>query len=92
MHEFANGDLSSEDVALLGELKDSLAESGSLPPEAVSAAKGAFSWRTIDADLATLGDPPEEASRAPTVAPAARTTRYLIFQLGLLRIDLEICS
>jgi hypothetical protein len=90
MHEFINDNLSNEDEVLLAELKEALADTGTPPPDAAAAARGAFTWRTIDADLARLTF---DSASIPAAQPALRasgTTRYLTFQVGGVRIDLEI--
>jgi hypothetical protein len=92
MHEFVHDDVSREDQALLHELGEALAEAATVPPEALAAAKGAFTWRTIDADLARLTyDSAAEADARPVLRTSS-PTRYLTFEVGGVRIDLEISA
>ena len=49
------------DEELLAELRDAISARRAVPPEFVEAAKNAFMWRNIDAELAQLTcDPTEE--------------------------------
>lgn len=49
-----NGSFRHGDDELLDTLRSAVNGPGEVPPEVVAAAKGAFAWRTIDAELAAL--------------------------------------
>ncbi len=89
MHIFAE----HHDELLLHELKQALAETGVAPPEVLAAAKGAFAWRTVDADLALLTYDSARSPQFQSAVRAQRAARQLTFQVGSVRIDLaEACA
>src|SRR6185312_13710517 len=75
------------------ELDEALREPGSVPPAVVEAAYGAYTWRTLEAELAELtfdsrtGDPALARSRSQPGGP-----RTLTFSSGSLTIELEVGS
>lgn len=78
-----------DDDALLAELARVLDRVSAPPPEAVEAAKGLFTWRTVDAELAELTHdslvaPPESGVRA------AGQPRILTFEAGGLTVEVEV--
>jgi hypothetical protein len=74
------------------ELRQAAARFDPVPPALLQAAAGAFSWRTIDADLAelTFDSLVDQDELALVRGPAER--RLLSFQAGGLAIDLEVTS
>jgi hypothetical protein len=80
-----------DDEELLAALGTALRSAGSVPPSFVEAARSAFSWRTIDAELAALtyDSAREEAGAALTRAePAA--LRAFTFAARHLTIELHL--
>ena len=59
------------------------------PPEAVAAAQGLFTWRTVDAELAELTHDSLVAPREPGVR-AAGQPRILTFEAGALTVEVEV--
>jgi hypothetical protein len=80
--------ISREDETLLARLRNSLSESDAVPSDVISFAKAAFSWRTIDAELAELDyDSVEED--VPAGVRSAATARMISFQAGQWMLDIE---
>jgi hypothetical protein len=81
-------DLTPDQTSLLRQLHEALAEHDPIPTHVVTAAKAAYTWRTIDEELAELAyDSIEEelvGVRATMVA------RQLSFETDALTLDLEI--
>ncbi len=78
------------DEALLAQLGAAVAEDGP-PPEIVAAAKAAFTWRTIDAELAALAYDTLEES-VPAGVRGASASRALTFEAGSAVIEIEVES
>lgn len=83
-----------DDDRLLAALKDALSARQSVPREFVEAAKGAFAWHNIDAELAQLTydstcavEPAAMATRSDTAA-----IRELTFTSPRLTIELEVTA
>jgi hypothetical protein len=77
------------DDGLLAALGGVLAKIAAPPPEALEAAKGLFTWRTIDAELAEL----THDSLLDPVESGVRTTgqpRILTFAAGELTVEVEV--
>lgn len=75
--------------ALLVTLRAALAETEPVPAEVVAGAKGAYTWRTIDAELAELTfDSVLTGELAGT--RGAVGTRTLSFDYGALAVELEV--
>lgn len=77
--------------ALLTELREALTEPAPVPTEFVAAARAAFAWRTIDADLlfAELAfDSASDEQLATRSGPAS--TRLLVFDGGGYRVEAQI--
>ncbi len=78
------------DDEVLSLLKRAVEEHDPVPADAVRAAKEAWTWRTIDAELAALTyDSVVDEERLAGVRGAA-TTRALSFEAGELVVDLEV--
>ena len=78
------------DDALLAELGEVLCMDDQPPADVIDAAKGLFTWRTVDAELAALTfdsllDDEPAAVRSTAVAP-----RLLTFEAGGTTIEVEI--
>jgi hypothetical protein len=82
-----------EDEALLAALRQAIRSGQAVPPEWIAAAKSAFAWRNIDAELALLTCDSTQGSAvaAPTRAEAA-SIRALTFSSPRLTIELEVAE
>jgi len=78
-----------DDDALLAELARVLDRVSAPPPEVVEAARGLFTWRTVDAELAELTHDSLIAPAAPGVR-AAGQPRILTFEAGGLTVEVEV--
>ena len=80
-----------DDEVLLAALRQAIRSRRAVPPEFVDAAKNAFAWHDIDAELAQLTYDSSRASAAaaPTRAEAA-SIRALTFTSPRLTIELEV--
>jgi hypothetical protein len=77
------------DDLLLAELAEVLAKVAAPPPGVVEAAKGLFTWRTIDAELAELAYDSLVAGEDLGVR-AAGQPRILTFEAGGLTVEVEV--
>jgi len=77
-----------DDDELLGMLQQALSTRAEVPPEIVAAAKSAYTWRTIDVELAQLAYD-SLCHYAPMCAEAA-SIRALTFASAHLSIELEV--
>ena len=75
------------DRALLVQLRDALEVADPVPDTVVSHAKSAFTWLTIDAELAALAD--DSLLAGPAVRSAA-TARSLTFECATGVVVLEV--
>ena len=81
------------DDELLAALRQALADRQSVPPGFVDAAKGAFAWRTIDAELAQLTyDSLAGQETAPVTRSEPASIRALTFTSPRLTIELEVAG
>jgi len=79
------------DEELLAVLQQALAERQAVPPEFVEAAKNAFAWHNIDAELAELTyDSSRDAEPAPSTRAETASIRALTFTSAHLTIELEV--
>lgn len=77
-----------EDEMLLSRLREGLESSDSAPADVAEFARSAFSWRTIDADLAELEfDSIDE--ELPSGVRSSATARMISFQAGQWMFDVE---
>jgi hypothetical protein len=80
-----------DDEDLLVVLRQALAERQAVPPEFVAAAKNAFAWHNIDAELAELTyDSSRDAETAPSTRAETASIRALTFTSAHLTIELEV--
>lgn len=77
------------DEALLGELAALLAPGGEPPPEVLRAARGSFTWRTVDAEIAALTYD-SLLDDTPVATRAAARSRILAFEADGLTIEVEL--
>lgn len=79
---------SPEDDELLAKLRNGLGQSDAVPSDVTEFAKAAFSWRTIEAELAELDfDSVDEA--LPSGVRSSTTARMVSFQAGQWMLDVE---
>jgi hypothetical protein len=80
-----------DDEVLFAALRQAIRSRQAVPPEFVDAAKNAFAWHDIDAELAQLT---YDSSRAPAAAAPTRaeaaSIRALTFTSPRLTIELEV--
>jgi hypothetical protein len=80
-----------DDEELLAALRQALAERQSVPPEFVEAAKSAFAWHNIDAELAELTyDSSRDTEAAASTRAETAFIRALTFTSAHLTIELEV--
>jgi len=83
----------NSDEELLGELQQAISARRAVPPEFVEAAKNAFMWHNIDAELAQLT---YDSTRSSELAAATRSEaafiRALTFTSARLTIELEVAE
>jgi hypothetical protein len=80
-----------DDEELLAVLRQALAERQAVPPEFVEAAKNAFAWHNIDAELAELTyDSSRDAEPALSTRAETASIRALTFTSAHLTIELEV--
>jgi hypothetical protein len=81
----------ADDDALLAALGEAVRAAKAVPPEFTAAGQAAFTWRTIDAELAALTF---DSATAETAVAAVRaeeaSPRFLTFAGSDLTIELEI--
>ena len=86
-------DEEAADEELLAELRAAISARRAVPPEFVEAAKAAFMWRNIDAELAQLT---YDSTRSSELAAATRSEaafiRALTFTSARLTIELEVAE
>jgi hypothetical protein len=77
-----------DDERLLGELRAAVQQAGTPTPGMTAAAEAAFSWRTVDAELAVLS---EEAasSESALVRGTSTAPRILEFRTAQQSVELE---
>jgi len=86
------GRWSADDEALWQELKDAVTGTERGTEQMVDAAKAAFSWRTADAELATLSFDSSRDELALVRGPEPAQPRMLVFRGRSLQVDVEIGS
>jgi hypothetical protein len=75
---------------LMAALRQSLAASQDVPPEAIAAARSAYAWRNVDAELAQLSyDSSRDRDLALSRQSETATIRALTFVSANLTIELE---
>jgi hypothetical protein len=79
------------DEALLAQLREAISARRAVPPEFVEAAKNAFMWRNIDAELAQLTyDSTRSSDLVAATRSEAASIRALTFTSARLAIELEV--
>jgi len=80
------------DDELLEALRRAVAARQEVPPDFVAAAKEAFAWHNIDAELAQLTYDSRFADHALATRTEAASIRALTFTSGRLTIELEVAQ
>jgi hypothetical protein len=79
------------DEELLAELRQAISARRAVPPEFIEAAKNAFMWHNIDAELAQLTyDSTRGSGLAAATRSEAASIRALTFTSARLTIELEV--
>jgi hypothetical protein len=82
-----------DDDQLLAALKDAVAARQAVPARFVEAARNAFSWRDIDAELARLAyDSASDLDVMAGLRSGSASVRVLTFAAGPLTIELEVAD
>ncbi len=81
-----------DDDHLLAALGEAVRAARAVPPEFTAAGQAAFTWRTIDAELAALTFDSAAAEPAVAVRAEEASPRFLTFAGSELTIELEIGS
>ena len=81
-----------EDTSLFAELQDRIGGRDPVPAAVVDAAKGAFAWRTIDAELAALVYDSTTDERVLDGVRGGGSAHLLTFEGPELTIDLEVAA
>ena len=80
-----------DDEQLLGALRDAMRAREAVPPRLVEAAKSAYAWHNIDAELAQLTyDSSRDEDRSATVRSETASIRALTFTSAHTSIELEV--
>lgn len=80
-----------DDVQLWAALEKALRARQAVPPEFIEAAKNAYAWHNIDAELAQLTyDSVHDQSTAPSIRSETASIRTLTFTSAHLTIELEV--
>jgi hypothetical protein len=80
------------DDELLEALRRAVSEREAVPPDFVAAAKDAFAWLNIDAELARLTYDSRNAEQALSTRTEAASIRALTFTSGRITIELEVAQ
>jgi len=80
------------DDRLIEVLRSALAEAEAVPPEVVDAARAAWTWRTIDAELAALVHDSTLDGHELVGVRGAATVRALSFTIGEQFLELEVAE
>ena len=84
-----------DDEAVLAALREAQRARQAVPPEFIDAAKSAYAWHNIDAELAQLtydSDSDADRGRAGAVRSEAASIRALTFTSARVSIELEVAS
>jgi hypothetical protein len=79
---------SNWDASLIAALRSGLDESDPVPGDVTAFAKAAYTWRDIDAELASLDFDSAESGQEAGVRSSA-TARMISFQAGQWMLDIE---
>jgi hypothetical protein len=82
----------ADDELLLQALRDAARQADPEPPEIAAAAAGAFTWRTVDADLAALAYDSILDDRLLAGVRGGESPRLLTFESGDLTIEVEVTA
>jgi hypothetical protein len=80
-----------DDEQLLGALREAMRAREAVPPGLIEAAKGAYAWHNIDAELAQLTyDSSRDEDRSAAVRSETASIRALTFTSAHTSIELEV--
>ena len=80
-------ELPEDDDALAAELGSLLRRSNPMPASILAAARGAFAWRTVDAELAVLR---RDSLLEPTAGVRGGADRQLTFESGGVSVEVDV--
>lgn len=80
--------MNQEDRQLISQLRDSLGQADPVPSDVTDFAKAAFTWRSIDAELAEMAYD-SSTEDLPAGVRSTATARMLTFEVGRWTIDVE---
>ncbi|WP_435205014.1 hypothetical protein [Micromonospora sp. bgisy143] len=81
----------ADDAALTAELGAALREGASVPEELLTAARAAFAWRNVDAEVALAELTFDSAcDAAPALIRSAGSTRTLSFRSAVVTLEIEV--
>ena len=82
--------VSDRDDDLLAELRDVAARIDSVPDEVVAAARSAFAWRTMDAELAELVEDAQSEDKRLVGVRSGNLSTLLSFESLELAVEVEV--
>lgn len=82
----------ADDEQLLADLRDAVRSARDVPAAFIAAGKAAFSWRTVDAELAALAEDSVDGDVLAGTRAEHATVRALSFRASDLSIELEVSS
>ena len=86
-------DMWNDDDTLLAALKGALSVRQDIPPEFISAARNAYTWLTIDAELAQVAyDSARDLPAMAGLRSDATSGRVLTFTSARLSVELEVAD
>jgi hypothetical protein len=85
-------ELDPDDDVLMDELRTLAAADDPTPPNVLAAARGSYTWRTIDAELAGLVYDSVLDAEGLAAVRSADTVRLLTFETAGLAIELEVTA
>jgi hypothetical protein len=88
------GEMDAEDTALLAAVGEALRDTDPVPPELVAAGKAAYTWRTIDDELAALAELTFDSNVDDELAGVRGGSgpRLLAFEHDEVVIDVEVTA
>jgi hypothetical protein len=81
-------EMNQEDTELIAQLRDALGEADPVPADVAEFAKAAFTWRDIDAELASIAFD-SSTEDVPSGVRSTSLARMLSFEVGRWTVDIE---
>jgi hypothetical protein len=83
---------SDDDGALVDELRRVVGVADPVPERVLESARGSFSWRTIDAELAALSHDSMLEARGEAVVRSSDAARTLTFEAPDVSVEVEVTA